>query len=103
MKNAVKICALLLAAMVVASCSGVYRSDDADVRYLAVGAGAQKVRLAYRDQGSGGEAAGLPWPQRIPAWYLSPLYPNPNGQIWDSMGYYGRQWSEMDKTGFMTG
>jgi pimeloyl-ACP methyl ester carboxylesterase len=53
MKNAVKICALLLAAVFVASCSGVYRSDDANVRYLAVGDGAQKVRLAYRDQGKG--------------------------------------------------
>ena len=53
MKNAAKICALLLAAAIVASCSGVYQTEDANVRYASVGAGTQKIRLAYRDLGSG--------------------------------------------------
>jgi pimeloyl-ACP methyl ester carboxylesterase len=53
MKNAAKFCALLLATAILASCSGVYRSEDANVRYASVGTATQKVRLAYRDQGSG--------------------------------------------------
>ncbi len=35
------------------SCSGSYRTEDANVRYASVGTGAQKIRLAYRDQGKG--------------------------------------------------
>lgn len=53
MKNAARIYALLLAAALVAACSGVYQNVGADVRYAVVGAGAQKVRLAYRDYGDG--------------------------------------------------
>ena len=53
MKTTVKICALALAALLLASCSGVYRSEDANVRYLSVGSDTQKVRLAYRDLGKG--------------------------------------------------
>jgi pimeloyl-ACP methyl ester carboxylesterase len=53
MRHAAKLCALLLAAAMLASCSGVYRNEDANVRYASVGTATQKVRLAYRDQGSG--------------------------------------------------
>ncbi len=53
MKNAAKFCALLLTGLLLMSCSGSYQRTDADVRYAAVGAGAQKVRLAYRDHGTG--------------------------------------------------
>lgn len=53
MKTTAKLCALLLAAAILASCSGVYRGEDANVRYASVGTGPQKVRLAYRDQGKG--------------------------------------------------
>lgn len=57
MKLTAKLCALLLGGVMLASCSGSYRAGDANVRYASVragaGAGAQNVRLAYRDQGKG--------------------------------------------------
>jgi pimeloyl-ACP methyl ester carboxylesterase len=52
-KTTAKIYALLLVSLMLASCSGTYRSEDANVLYASVGEGAQKVRLAYRDQGKG--------------------------------------------------
>jgi len=53
MKKAANLCALLLAGMLAMSCSGTYQADDAHVRYAALGSDAQKIRLAYRDQGKG--------------------------------------------------
>ncbi len=53
MKRAATVCALLLAGMAVLSCSGTYQRDDVHVRYASLGHDAQKIRLAYRDQGKG--------------------------------------------------
>ena len=53
MKKAANLCALLLAGMLAMSCSGTYQADDSHVRYAALGSDAQKIRLAYRDQGKG--------------------------------------------------
>ena len=53
MKQAARVCVLLLAGMAVMSCSGSYQADDKHVRYASLGSGAQKIRLAYRDQGTG--------------------------------------------------
>lgn len=53
MKMTAKFYALLLVGVMLASCSGAYRTEDANVRYASVGTGTQKVRLAYRDQGTG--------------------------------------------------
>jgi pimeloyl-ACP methyl ester carboxylesterase len=53
MNQAVKILALLVVAVLTASCSGVYRTSDKDVSYVSLSEGANKVRLAYRDKGSG--------------------------------------------------
>jgi pimeloyl-ACP methyl ester carboxylesterase len=53
MNQAVKILALLVVAVLTASCSGVYQNSDKDVSYVSLSEGANKVRLAYRDKGSG--------------------------------------------------
>jgi pimeloyl-ACP methyl ester carboxylesterase len=53
MNQAVKILALLVVAVLTASCSGVYQNSDKDVSYVSLSEGANKVRLAYRDIGSG--------------------------------------------------
>ncbi len=53
MKMAARLCAFLLAGLAVLSCSGAYQRDDVHVRYASLGSAAQKVRLAYRDQGKG--------------------------------------------------
>ncbi|GBE42073.1 2-hydroxy-6-oxononadienedioate/2-hydroxy-6-oxononatrienedioate hydrolase [bacterium BMS3Bbin10] len=53
MIKTVRICVLLLAGSLLMSCSGAYQSGDADVRYATVGSDTQKVRLAYRDRGTG--------------------------------------------------
>jgi pimeloyl-ACP methyl ester carboxylesterase len=53
MIQAVKNLALLLVAVLTASCTGAYQSSDAQVSYATVSEGASKVRLAYRDKGSG--------------------------------------------------
>jgi len=53
MNQAVKILALLVVAVLTASCSGVYQKSDEDVSYVSLSEGANKVRLAYRDKGSG--------------------------------------------------
>ncbi len=53
MIKTVGICVLLLAGSLVMSCSGSYQRGDANVRYATVGPDTQKVKLAYRDQGTG--------------------------------------------------
>lgn len=45
--------AALLAAFTLASCSSVYKTSDADVRFIAMATDAGAVRLAYRDKGKG--------------------------------------------------
>lgn len=44
---------VLLAALVLPSCSGAYKTSDENVRYLALATDAGAVRLAYRDHGKG--------------------------------------------------
>jgi len=53
MKQAARLCVLLLAGVTAMSCSGTYQADDKHVRYASLGHDAQKIRLAYRDQGKG--------------------------------------------------
>ncbi|MEJ2122777.1 MAG: alpha/beta hydrolase [Alphaproteobacteria bacterium] len=53
MTTIAKTCAAILLAALVSSCSGIYRSERGDVRYVDLGSGTDKVRLAYRDQGKG--------------------------------------------------
>jgi len=53
MYTAAKILVIALLAFAIPACSGIYRSDDTDVRYLSARAGTQKVQLAYRDHGKG--------------------------------------------------
>ena len=53
MFKAVKILTLLVAAALTPSCSGVYKTSDAQARYASLSEGTKKVRLAYRDKGSG--------------------------------------------------
>lgn len=43
----------VLAAFALVSCSGAYKTSDADVRYLAMATEDGAVRLAYRDHGKG--------------------------------------------------
>jgi len=43
----------VLAAIALVACSGVYKSSDAEVRYLAMATEDGAVRLAYRDKGKG--------------------------------------------------
>lgn len=48
------------------------------------------------------EAARIPpWPQRKRC--LLPPPHSPNGHIWDNMGYYGRQWKTLGKSGCSVG
>lgn len=44
---------LLLTALLITACSGVYGQSEGDVRYAVLGKGEQKIRLAYRDLGKG--------------------------------------------------
>ncbi len=53
MNAVMKMLALAIAALVLTVCSGVYASNNSDVRYASVRAGTQTVRLAYRDRGEG--------------------------------------------------
>lgn len=53
MIHALKILAVLTLAVLTASCSGVYQGSDANVSYASLSEGAGKVRLAYRDKGTG--------------------------------------------------
>jgi len=53
MFQVVKILALLVAAVLTASCSGVYQTSDAQVRHASLSDGVGSVKLAYRDKGSG--------------------------------------------------
>ena len=53
MMKTVGILVLELTGSLLMSCSGRYQGTDANVRYASVGTGTQKVRLAYRDHGTG--------------------------------------------------
>ncbi|MDA7947650.1 MAG: alpha/beta hydrolase, partial [Hyphomicrobiaceae bacterium] len=53
MRTVAKSLLMTLLALTITSCSGIYQSGNADVRYASVGDGTKTLKLAYRDQGKG--------------------------------------------------